>query len=387
MPVRSILTVIIMSVMVMILLVSPVAAEDHPSPVSPEPKQTIKHVVIISIDGLNYEGFISAYTPNMDYLAKEGVIDEKALTFKVNSVEASEAGLLTGTFPEDHKFITAGDKVEVESLVDQIRKTGSKVSLIDGSGGKLQNIGAGSYSKIDARTSDSQVFLTAIQQFIKDRPFFTYIYANDCLDGLLSLNEKTYFRSITRVDQYVGEMINCLRKEGIYKQTLIIVTSPRSSSSSNLAPFIIYGPGCKAGVRVENTMLVDVAPTISHMLGLKPLFNARGIPLYDVMKVEPRDQLFILNKWIKELKTERMATWNRYDDSQEDLYRTIKQLMAVKEERQNIFHFAGQREEAIINLQDRIAKERKIAMACLLLMAMGYVVEYRWLKKKFLLFR
>lgn len=137
---------------------------------------------------------------------------------------------------------------------------------------------------------------------------------------------------------------------------------------------------------MTDTMLIDVAPTLSYMLGLKVPFNVRGIPLYEAMSIEPRQQLPILNTWIKSLKKERIATWKRYFDSQEELYRTIKQLIAVQEERQNIFQYAGQREDTILSLQNKIRLQRIIGGVIILLMAAGYLVEYRWLRRKFLLF-
>ena len=348
---------------------------------------SIEQVFVISVDGLNYEGFISTYTPNMDYLGSEGVIDKKCTSFVVNSIEASEACLITGSFPEEHKFISAGDSLEVESLLDQVKKSNRKVLMVDASGGKLEKLGADQYVKIEARQNDREVFRTAIQQYNTDQPFFTYIYSNDCLDALLSLNQKTYYQSITKVDQYIGELLDNLRKRDKLKQTLIVITSTRSSSSSNLSPLIMRGPGCKSGVVMTNTMLIDLAPTLAALLDIKAPFNSRGIPLYESMVVEPCNQLSVLNKWIDELQKERISTWKRYCDSQEELYRTIKQLMAVQEERENIFQYAGQREDTITILQNKIQLQRWIAGLIFLLMAAGYLVEYRWLKKKYLLFR
>jgi hypothetical protein len=123
------------------------------------------------------------------------------------------------------------------------------------------------------------------------------------------------------------------------------------------------------------------------LLGIKTQFNVRGIPLYEAIAVEPRDQISVLHMWINSLKKERIITWNRYFQSQEELYRTIKQLMAVQEERENIFHYAGQREDTIVKLQNKIQLQRWIGGVILLLMAAGYLVEYRWLKRKYLLFR
>lgn len=370
------------------LLLDSAAAEDQSTGQNTASLQvSIQQVFLISIDGLNYEGFISSYTPNMNYLASEGVVDRKSMSFAVNSIEASEACLITGTFPEEHKFITAGDSLEVESVFDQIRKTKKEVLMVDASGGKLEKLGASKYIKIEAQKNDREAFQAAIKQHQNGHPFFTYIYVNDCLDALLSLNQKTYSQSITKVDQYVGELLDYLRKQGELDKTLIVITSPRSSSNSNLCPLIMRGPGCKSGTVMSDTMLIDVAPTLSYLLGLKVPFNVRGIPLYEAFTVEPRQQLPVLNTWINALKKERISTWKRYFASQEELYRTIKQLIAVQEERQNIFHYAGQREETIASLQNKIRLQRIIGGVILLLMAAGYLVEYRWLRKKYLLFR
>lgn len=364
------------------------AAEKHST--EPDPASSglsIEQLFLISIDGLNYEGFISSYTPNMDYLGSEGVIDKKSRAFAVNSIEASEACLLTGSFPEEHKFINASDKLEVESLLERVKKSNHKVLMVDASGGKLAKLSAGTYIKMDAKQNDRQVFQTAIEQYNAEHPYFTYIYSNDCLDALLSLNQKNYYQSITKVDQYIGELLDDLRKHDQLDKTLIVITSPRSSSTSNFSPLIMRGPRCKSGVEMTDTMLIDVFPTLSYLLGLKTQFNVRGIPLYEAIAIEPRNQISILNMWINALKKERIVIWNRYFQSQDELYHTIKQLISVQEERESIFHYAGQREDTIVSLQNKIKLQRGMAGLIFLLMAAGYLVEYRWLKKKYLLFR
>jgi hypothetical protein len=382
------INLLFMVLIITFLIVKTAAAQTHSTEHNEaSPVQTIQQVFLISIDGLNYEGFISSYTPNMNYLANEGVIDKKSRSFTVNSIEASEACLLTGSFPEEHKFISAGDSLEVESLLERVKKSDRKVLMVDASGGKLEKLAAGTYIKVDAKQNDRQVFQTAIEQYNAEHPYFTYIYSNDCLDALLSLNQKNYYQSITKVDQYIGELLDDLRKHDQLDKTLIVITSPRSSSTSNFSPLIMRGPGCKSGVIMTDTMLIDVFPTLSYLLGIKTQFNVRGIPLYEAIAVEPRNQISVLNMWINSLKKERIITWNRYFQSQEELYHTIKQLMAVQEERENIFHYAGQREDTINSLQNKIRLQRWIGGVIFLLMAAGYLVEYRWLKRKFLLFR
>lgn len=371
------------------LLAVPATAAEKTQLAEEESLKLPQHIFVISVDGLNYEGFVSSLTSNMDHMASEGVIDKKAYAFKVNSVEAAEASLLTGTFPEEHKFITRGDKVAVESVLDVMRKQGKKVMVVDGSGGRLEaliNVPQ-SYIKLESKASDREVLQTTIESFKKGKPFFTYIYIDDCMQALLSLNEKNFYSSISRFDEQLGDFINFLRSEGLYYESMLVVTSSRSSSPSNAVPLIIHGPGIKMNLPIKNTMLIDLVPTIAYTSGIQTPYNARGIPIYDACKVPTRDQVYTLTKWVKDLQSDRITTWNRYYETQDELYRTIRQLTAIKEERQSIFNFAGQKEETILVLKSRINKERTIFLGVFAVMLLGYVAEYQLLKKKFLLFK
>ncbi|HIE18869.1 TPA: hypothetical protein EYP75_03995 [Candidatus Bathyarchaeota archaeon] len=54
--------------------------------------------------------------------------------------------------------------------------------------------------------------------------------------------------------------------------------------SSNRALLIISGSGIKEGVKIEKTVnLVDVAPTISYLLGISPPDNAEGRVLHEFL--------------------------------------------------------------------------------------------------------
>src|SRR5665647_379266 len=62
--------------------------------VTAEPKP-ISHVFLISVGGLNREGFVSNPVPNMKYLMMEGVTNDKTLAIRSDTMEAAETSLLT----------------------------------------------------------------------------------------------------------------------------------------------------------------------------------------------------------------------------------------------------------------------------------------------------
>ena len=46
---------------------------------------TLRHIFVISVDGLSYEGFTSSSVPNIKHLAGEGVMDEKCLAVRAET--------------------------------------------------------------------------------------------------------------------------------------------------------------------------------------------------------------------------------------------------------------------------------------------------------------
>ncbi|MEN6389392.1 MAG: hypothetical protein ABFD04_03180, partial [Syntrophomonas sp.] len=227
----------------------------------------------------------------------------------------------------------------------------------------------------------------AIDHFYNYKPFFTTIYTNDCLEGLLSVDKKAYYQATVAFDRSLGSFLDSLRKQELLDKSLIVLTSPRSSSVNRTCPLIMRGPNCKPATRVQHTMGIDVGPTLSRLTGMPKPFNAKGTPIYDVLNIKGEEEFLTLRQWVKELKEQRLNTWNKYLDLEDRLNRTIHQMSAIKEEKQSIFDFAGEREQALGQLRDQIVRERLIFLGIMLLMGLGYLVEFKLLKRKFLLFR
>lgn len=350
---------------------------------------TLQHIFIISVEGFNYEGYVGVNCSNIKHMASEGIKDEKCLALKVDSIEAAQASLLTGTFPEEHKFITKNDKVEVESLFDILKRQGLSFVVVDGSGGKLRPLAHSdtTYVKINSDLSDKEVLDIAYKHFEKNRPFLTYVYLNDCMEKLLTLDDKAYYNAVKLLDQNVGDFLANLRKENLYYNSLIIITSPRSSSPSNMVPLIVQGPKCKKNGAISNSITLDVMPTISKLSNLPKPNSARGIPIYEGLDVTDNENKYLNHNYITELKSERIRTLNNYFTLEDDLFRTKYQIASIKEEKQNIFNFLGEKEKDISKLKLRLTWERLAYLGMFLLMIAGYYIEYLFLKKKFLLFR
>ena len=378
---KCLLCLLIVFTLVLGANVSPVTAQQEQRP--------LEQIFIISVDGLSYEGFVSVPVNNMKHIAGEGVSDAKSMALKVDTIEAAEASLITGALPEDHRHVTAKSKIETESLFEIIRKLGKSYVVIDGSGGKLKSFEDRdkAYFSCDNADSDEKVLEQALAVFNKQKPFLTYIYLNDCRSALLTLDDKAYYETVRSFDLALGTFINSLRKQDNYYNSLIIVTSPRSSSPSNQVPLIMQGPGLKTNTCISNTMITDVVPTICSLLKVENPTGNRGIAAHDALLLSYEEQQKSLNKWARSLKSDRIAAWSKYFELQDTLYQTIYQMTAIKEEKQSIFNFMGEKEQTINKIKGQMRAERIIYLGIFILMLLGYGAEYKLLKRKFMLFK
>lgn len=358
-------------------------------PVQAVEKAPLKHVFLISAGGLNQEGFSSTYTTNMNYLAGEGIIDRQALAICTDTMESAETSLLTGAEASVHKHFTVNDSVEAESIFDILKKNNRNILVVDGSGGKLQSFAHGqqTYRKLKPSAGSKEIFAEAYSAFKKNQPFFTYVYIDDCSEALLRQDKKAYQTAIRKFDAELGVFLKQLHDGGTYKDALIIVTSARSSSSSDQVPIIMAGPGVKVNTVISGSMIIDLASTICRLTDLDVPANSRGIPMYSAFVVPEEQKQMIADDWIKALQKDRLANWDMNYLMNDELSRTVRQMTAIKEEKQSIFDFAGEREQLIAGLKNKIKVERIFWIAIVLFMLMGFIVEYLWLKKKFLLFR
>jgi hypothetical protein len=134
-------------------------------------------------------------------------------------------------------------------------------------------------------------------------------------------------------------------------------------------------------------MIIDVASTISYLAGLETPNAARGITLYSTVNTSDEDRANLNVNLIKDLQKDRVNNWQTIYRLEDETARTIRQMSAIKEEKQSIFDFAGEREQSVIGLRNMIRVERFLFLALILMMLAGYVAEYHLLKKKFLLFK
>lgn len=84
---------------------------------------------------------------------------------------------------------------------------------------------------------------------------------------------------LSRLDQFVGRIVEATKRAGIYDDAVIIVTSDHGGINKGHGgitlqemetPFVVSGKGIKKGRKITDSMMqYDVASTVTDILGLQ----------------------------------------------------------------------------------------------------------------------
>jgi arylsulfatase A-like enzyme/Flp pilus assembly protein TadD len=292
------------------------------------------NVILITLDTVRADrmGFLGSkfgLTPQLDALASQGVVFEHAYS-QAPITPVSHATILTGTYPQYHGIRNFGDRLPpgVPFLPDILHGQGYHTGAFVGSiildpkngfasgferGFDVYNAGFHRQKTGERREASMQrrgeVTLGYVLEWLgqqKDGPFFLWFHLWDAHDPY---NPPEPFRSkfpnapynggIAYVDSIVGNLLDYLRTQGLYNNTLIAVAADHGESlgehgelthsiflydSTIHVPLLLKLPGNRsAGQRVSATAsLVDLAPTLIDSLGQTPPQSMQGrslIPL------------------------------------------------------------------------------------------------------------
>jgi arylsulfatase A-like enzyme/Flp pilus assembly protein TadD len=280
------------------------------------------NVILITLDTVRADrmGFLGSklgLTPQLDALASEGVVFEHAYS-QAPITPVSHATILTGTFPQYHGIRNFGDRLPAsvpflpEILHAQGYHTGAFVGsiILDPKNGfasgfergfDVYNAGFHRQKTGERREASMQrrgeVTLGYALEWLGQQrggPFFLWFHLWDAHDPY---NPPEPFRSrfpkapynggIAYVDATVGKLLDYLRKQGLYDNTLIAVAADHGESLGDHGelthsiflydatihvPMLLKLPGNRfVGQRVSSAAsLVDLAPTLLEALGQTP---------------------------------------------------------------------------------------------------------------------
>jgi arylsulfatase A-like enzyme/Flp pilus assembly protein TadD len=299
------------------------------------------NIILITVDTtradrMGFLGCKKGLTPNLDTLARQGVVFEKAYS-QAPLTPVSHATIFTGTYPQFHTVTDFGHPLPalLPFLPDILHKSGyhtaafigslildPKANLAPGFDRGFDFFDAGfhpkrgpnedRYHSVERRAGDVVAHALHWMETNKNRkaPFFIWIHLYDPhapYDPPAPFDRRfrdLYDGEVAYADSALGKLFSYLRQQGLYDRALITMMSDHGESlgahgesmhgiflydETIRVPLLFKLPGeLLAGRRVAaRVRLVDVAPTLLSMLGLPLPPTFQGESLVPMMKAPP----------------------------------------------------------------------------------------------------
>lgn len=278
-------------------------------------KWKAKHVVLIGLDGWGaYSVPKATNIPNIQKLMQGG-----CYTLKKRSVLPSESAvnwytMFCGATPEMHGYTNWNSRVpEIPSMVTnehgvfptvfyELRRQYPK-SVIgclaewDGIRHLVDTLSVDYEAVASNYEKDSEQLCRMSEEYIKTQKPNLLAIIFDQIDHTghaIGHDTPAYYETLSRVDGYIGRIIQALKDAGIYDDTIILITSDHGGvgtrhGGKSLAelevPFIIFGKNIKTtGEFWETMMQFDTAATIADIFSLKTPQCWRGQSMKQVFK-------------------------------------------------------------------------------------------------------
>lgn len=283
-------------------------------------KPVLPDVILITLDTtradrMDFLGSEKGLTPNLDILAKDGTVFNRAFSH-VPLTPPSHATILTGTYPEYNHVDDFGSRLgkDVPYLPEILHAHGYRTAAFVSSvildpivgsapgfergfdiydaGFHHRRPGEDRYKSIERRADEVVSRAEDWLQNRRPRPFFLWLHFYDAHDPYdppepykTKYASSPYDGEIAYTDAVVGKFFDYLRSKGLYDRAMISVMADHGEALGDHGetahgvflydetihvPLVIKLPGNRsAGTRVERrAVLVDVAPTILQTVGL-----------------------------------------------------------------------------------------------------------------------
>jgi predicted AlkP superfamily pyrophosphatase or phosphodiesterase len=276
----------------LLITISSCTREQEQTPVV----QGIEHIIIIGVDGMSPDGIRNSDSPNMHHLIDIGVSTMHGRAVLPTTSSPNWASMLMGVGPEQHgitsnswerdDFVLPPVQVGTEQLFPTVfslirgnRPTAETGVIYQWDGfARLFEKSAVSYS---ADATDEQDATDEAVSYIREKkPLLTFVQL-DHVDGAghqYGHGSAQYYAAVNRADELIGQIIDAVKRAGIYNETVFIVTADhggigKGHGGETLAeveiPFIISGKDIKKNRELKTSFVqYDNAATVAFALNL-----------------------------------------------------------------------------------------------------------------------
>ncbi|MBO8137523.1 MAG: alkaline phosphatase family protein [Desulfotomaculum sp.] len=347
-------------------------------------QENVAAAFLVIIDGLQAEALNKYMAPNIKGLGSAGIKTSKVITVYPEDSGSSIASILTGAAPSKHQCLGDGKNLSIPTVLKLMEDKGIKTAIYDGTE-KMAAVkkGVSHVCKGPFNGKDSLVVQNAVNELKESSAYFNVLILSQLRDVLDKHGAESveYRKQLTETDNQVGRLLHYLHKNGLYEESIIIVTGTCGSP-----PLVMKGPRLKVGTQLPPVSLTDIAPTIAYLTGLK-MNQAEGLVLYNAVKSRSdRSDSYLLTLRVEDLS-------KAYAEALRGMHRLEKEKLEVKQlqekvtrEKQVIEQKIKARDEKISELTVKINLMKITGVLMVLLFGVGYIIEYKILRKKFLMF-
>jgi arylsulfatase A-like enzyme len=289
----------------------------------------------VSPDDLGPYGNPVVKTPNLDLMAKRGLVFDQAY-LTISSCSPSRCSIITGRYPHNHgapelhTTLPAGQKTFVQSL----RQAGYH-TVLSGKNHMTKPKDLGFDISSDSGPSGSEKWLDHLRDRPQDKPFFCWFASHDAHHGW-QVNDKAptydpakipvppmladgpetrkelanHAHEVSRTDHYLGVLYAELERQGVADNTFVIYCAdngrpfPRCKTylydSGIKAPLLVTGPGVAPGRTGSMVSSIDFSATILDLAGVAKPETIQGVSFAPVLKdpsAKTRDVAFSERNW------------------------------------------------------------------------------------------
>jgi|TARA_B110000467_G_scaffold153140_1_gene163187 N-sulfoglucosamine sulfohydrolase len=296
-------------------------------------------------------------TPAIDALAAGGVLFENAYV-TASSCSPSRCSIITGRYPHNtgapelHMTLPEG-----QFMFPQALKEGGYYSVLSGK----WHMGEATRPAFDVvddvhypdEPTGAANWVKHLRERPKEKPFFMWFAAFDAHrpwekdteeqpydpvevvapagvpdTPIARADMASYYDEVRRFDRYVGGVVEELKAQGVYENTVIILLAdngrpfPRSKTSlyddGMKTPLIVHWAEgqFEAGARSQSLVSsIDIAPAILELGGLFVVPQVQGVSFLPICRdpeTQTREILFGERNWHTQRSCGRMVRWGDY---------------------------------------------------------------------------
>jgi len=351
----------------------------------PSTKADRPNIILISIDTLRADhlgsyGYERNTTPNIDLLARDGVLFLNTVA-QAPWTLPSHMSLFTGLYPSTHGVMNEYSKLNDEHLTvaEILQNAGYETTAFTDGAYLSRQFGYQGFDRFDDTGNGIESIYNKAVNWLKkgrSRPFFLFlhtyqvhapydpppaydIYSDKNYRGIVKVsgNSNDYYKDIKPImttedyhyvidkydgdinytDHFLGKLFNDLKELGIYDNSIIIVTSDHGENfldhpAYNIDHKELYEEIIKVPLIVKGTSLfpknqiisdqvetIDIMPTLLELLGIPSAQKVDGQSLVELVERGSYDKTFAFSEKNSKYKMIRSNDWKLIHRSQTNL--------------------------------------------------------------------